>query len=92
MFAITLFDEKANELICIRDRAGVKPLNYYWEDDVLFYRWNGVVDGFEMPVRIADSDIWLQPTENWQKIELNKNLKNQFTIDRNFYIYSMQVK
>lgn len=70
----------------------VPVLEYYWEDDVLFYRWNGVVDGFEMPVRIADSDIWLQPTENWQKIELNKNLKNQFTIDRNFYIYSMQVK
>jgi len=70
----------------------VPVLEYYWEDDVLFYRWNGVVEGFEMPVRIADSDIWLQPTENWRKIELNKNLKNQFTIDRNFYIYSMQVK
>jgi asparagine synthase (glutamine-hydrolysing) len=37
MFAITLYDEKKQELICIRDRAGVKP--YYWyhhEDLVLF--------------------------------------------------------
>ena len=70
----------------------IPVLEYNWEGDVLFYRWNGVVDGFEMPVKIADSDIWLQPTENWRKIELNKNLKNQFTIDRNFYIYTMQVK
>jgi asparagine synthase (glutamine-hydrolysing) len=29
MFAIVVFDEKNNELICIRDRAGVKPFYYY---------------------------------------------------------------
>jgi asparagine synthase (glutamine-hydrolysing) len=33
MFAIALFDERSNELICIRDRAGVKPFYYYWKDD-----------------------------------------------------------
>ena len=32
MFAIVLLDEKTNELICIRDRAGVKPFNYYFKD------------------------------------------------------------
>jgi asparagine synthase (glutamine-hydrolysing) len=32
MFAIALFDEKNNELVCIRDRAGVKPFNYYFKD------------------------------------------------------------
>ena len=70
----------------------IPVLEYNWEGDVLFYRWNGVVDGFEMPVKIADSDTWLKPTENWQQIKLNKNLKNQFSIDRNFYIYTMQMK
>ena len=35
MFAIALYDENKNELICIRDRAGVKPY-YYYEHDGLF--------------------------------------------------------
>lgn len=35
MFAIALFDEHKNEVICIRDRAGVKPF-YYYQNDGLF--------------------------------------------------------
>lgn len=34
MFALALYDEKNNELICIRDRAGVKPFYYSWKDDL----------------------------------------------------------
>src|SRR5215831_2958519 len=30
MFSIALFDESKSELICIRDRAGVKPFYYYF--------------------------------------------------------------
>lgn len=37
MFAIVLFDERSNEVICIRDRAGVKPFYYYWHDDVFLF-------------------------------------------------------
>jgi asparagine synthase (glutamine-hydrolysing) len=37
MFAIALFDERSNELICIRDRAGVKPFYYYWKDDIFLF-------------------------------------------------------
>lgn len=37
MFAITLFDEHANEVICIRDRAGVKPFYYYWKKDLFLF-------------------------------------------------------
>jgi asparagine synthase (glutamine-hydrolysing) len=37
MFSISLFDESANELICIRDRAGVKPFYYYWKDDLFLF-------------------------------------------------------
>src|SRR5438067_13703933 len=37
MFAIAIFDEKSNELICIRDRAGVKPLHYYWQDELFIF-------------------------------------------------------
>jgi asparagine synthase (glutamine-hydrolysing) len=37
MFSIALYDEKSDELILIRDRAGVKPLFYYWRDGLFLF-------------------------------------------------------
>jgi len=37
MFAIALFDEEKGELICIRDRAGVKPFYYYLHDGLFLF-------------------------------------------------------
>ena len=37
MFAIVLFDKKAQEVIFIRDRAGVKPLFYYQKNDLFLF-------------------------------------------------------
>lgn len=37
MFAIVIFDESKNELVCIRDRAGVKPFQYYWKNDLFLF-------------------------------------------------------
>lgn len=37
MFAIVLFDERANEVICIRDRAGVKPFQYCNQQDLFIF-------------------------------------------------------
>jgi len=37
MFAIVLWDKKTNEIICIRDRAGVKPFFYYFHNDVFLF-------------------------------------------------------
>jgi asparagine synthase (glutamine-hydrolysing) len=37
MFAIALYDEKRNEIVCIRDRAGVKPYYYCWQDDLFLF-------------------------------------------------------
>ena len=37
MFAIVLYDERSNEIICIRDRAGVKPFYYYWNEDLFIF-------------------------------------------------------
>jgi asparagine synthase (glutamine-hydrolysing) len=37
MFAITLYDERGGELVCIRDRAGVKPLYYSWDKELFLF-------------------------------------------------------
>lgn len=37
MFAITIYDKKANKLIFIRDRAGVKPFYYYKKDSLILF-------------------------------------------------------
>lgn len=37
MFALALWDEKEKEIILARDHAGIKPLYYYFEGDVLFF-------------------------------------------------------
>ena len=37
MFAIAMWDEKNDEFICIRDRAGVKPLHYYRNDGLFIF-------------------------------------------------------
>ncbi|MGA1847655.1 asparagine synthase (glutamine-hydrolyzing) [Deferribacter abyssi] len=37
MFAIAIFDRKKDEIILIRDRAGVKPLYYYHKDGLFMF-------------------------------------------------------
>jgi asparagine synthase (glutamine-hydrolysing) len=37
MFAFVLFDLKKQKLYLVRDRAGVKPLYYYWHNQVLLF-------------------------------------------------------
>ncbi|WP_200763269.1 asparagine synthase (glutamine-hydrolyzing) [Nitrosophilus alvini] len=37
MFAITIYDKKEQEVVLIRDRAGVKPLYYYFKDNLLMF-------------------------------------------------------
>ncbi len=37
MFAFALYDRSKQQVIFVRDRAGVKPLTYYWKDDILLF-------------------------------------------------------
>jgi asparagine synthase (glutamine-hydrolysing) len=37
MFSVVMYDEEKEELICIRDRAGVKPFHYYWNNGIFIF-------------------------------------------------------
>ena len=37
MFVFIIYDTDKKELICFRDRAGVKPLYYYWKDGLFLF-------------------------------------------------------
>lgn len=37
MFAFAIYDKQKEEVVFIRDRAGVKPLYYYWENDLFLF-------------------------------------------------------
>ena len=37
MFAIAIYDKKDNNLIIARDRIGIKPLYYYYDEKILIF-------------------------------------------------------
>ena len=37
MFSLAIFDKKKDELMLIRDRAGIKPLYWYWKDGLFLF-------------------------------------------------------
>ena len=37
MFSFAILDEKNDKLFLVRDRAGVKPMYYFWKNDVLLF-------------------------------------------------------
>lgn len=63
---------------------------YKTDDKNLYYRWNNVVDGFEMPLEIIDGNVtkWVYPTELWQLTSINNSNIN---IDADYYVYSKKI-
>jgi aminopeptidase N len=74
----------------------IPVFEYQFNDGSLKYRWNNVVKGFAMPLKISvglkNKTIWLKPTEQWQSLSLLANEKTVVYVDENFYVTSKEIK
>ncbi len=65
----------------------IPELEYIFKDNALHYRWNKVIDGFNMPVKVrlgGQEEVWLYPVANtWKKLETGHST---LTADPDFYI------
>ena len=68
----------------------IPKLEYSIENNELSYRWNNVVENFEMPIEIEINQeaLWLYPTADWKKMKINSK---QISIDRDYYINYKQL-
>ncbi len=68
----------------------IPTLEYKIKGNEISYRWTNIVEKFDMPVKIANSEVWLFPTSEWKTEKLENGLEKNFSIDRNFYINSVK--
>lgn len=65
----------------------IPVLEYKISGQMLSYHWANCVDGFNMPVRLAnDPKVWLNPVTEWRETPLTDDIKNGLQVDKNFYI------
>ncbi|WP_194850216.1 M1 family metallopeptidase [Nonlabens antarcticus] len=71
----------------------VPVLEYSINESGLYYRWNNVVEGFEMPLEmiVDDKKQWISPTNEFQLLELPTSESN-ISIDEDYYVESKLVK
>ena len=68
----------------------IPVFEYKIKNKKIHYRWNKVIQGFNMPINIlSDGKLHrLEPTENWQSKNLNaKKIK----VDDNFYVHTNEL-
>ncbi|WP_111320821.1 M1 family metallopeptidase [Algoriphagus chordae] len=66
--------------------------SYYLEEGELFYRWENVIDGFDMPVEIYvdGKEMKLKPTQQWKSESVpQKNTK--IVVDKDYYVTTMNL-
>ena len=69
----------------------IPVFEYEINNGILSYRWNDVIEGFDMPieVKIDGETKLLQPTNKFQKLKI-KNL--YLNVDKDYYVYSKDLK
>lgn len=73
--------------------TNIPVLEYKLEEDTISYRWANCNTGFDMPVRLSNSDEWLYPTTEWEiQIATADMLSKGLIVDKNFYITVKKVE
>lgn len=69
----------------------VPVFEYRQDGGSLSYRWSNVVDGFDMPVRVAIGDVeyaLLRPSQEWQSV----SAAGPISVNENFYVEVREVR
>src|SRR5438552_604825 len=67
----------------------IPTLEYKLQGQKLSYRWNNVVRGFAMPVKVTTATNrygWIRPTASWKTMALKLDRPEDFRVDENFYV------
>lgn len=64
----------------------IPTLEYKIQGEKLSYRWTNCINGFNMTVKLANSDQWINPGTDWKETTLTAAMKNSFQVDNNFYV------
>jgi aminopeptidase N len=55
------------------------------DGDVLKYKWDDCIAGFNMPVKLSNGQ-WLQPANDWKELKIDAESIKGISADPNFYI------
>jgi aminopeptidase N len=67
----------------------IPTFEYKLQGSRLTYRWNNVVPGFLMPIKVTTAPgrlSWIRPTEGWKTTTVKVNRPEDFHVDDNFYV------
>lgn len=71
----------------------IPVLEYKLDGDKMSYQWTNCDPGFDMPVRLNESDEWLYPTTKWKSQTATPDIvSNGLSVDKNFYIRVKKVE
>ena len=62
------------------------------KDGELLYRWENVIDGFDMPVKIYvdGKEMVLKPTQQWKSEDVSKK-SAKIVVDKDYYVGTMNI-
>lgn len=70
----------------------IPVFEYQFKRGKLEYRWNNVVDGFDMPVEVGfgGKTMLLEPTTSWKRLKAREP-KGGLMVNQNYYVASLNV-
>jgi aminopeptidase N len=71
----------------------IPQLTYQFKDGKLYYKWENVVPGFDMPVKITvgnQHEKWIYPKTTFTSIKM-KRLDKSFKVNASFYVNTSSI-